>query len=214
MKKIYLAAILCLQSIGLFAAVDAAAIALLDKTSNIYKQSTGTELTLKISIDDAQSGQSQTVNGTLKTRDKRFVLSTSFATMNFDGKILYIYQPDVNEITISQPAESEVSDIDPTQIISTYNQGYQIPAPEYSQENGKNIATINLYPEDRSEDYFKLSIKIDTQNYTPIQISTHGKNGMVNTIDIISIKTNQNYSEKDLSFDLKKYPKAQIIDIR
>ena len=214
MKKLGFIALLCWFCLCTYAAVDATAVALLDKTSNIYKQSTGTELTLRISIDDAQSGQSQTVNGTLKTRDKRFVLSTSFATMNFDGKTLYIYQPDVNEITISQPATEELDDIDPTQIITTYNSGFQIPAPEYSQENGKEIATVNLFPEDRNEDYFKLSIKIDTQTHCPIQISTHGKNGMVNTIDIINLKTNQNFSDKELDFNLKDYPKAQIIDIR
>lgn len=196
------------------AEVNPEAVALLDKTSNIYKQSSGTEIDLNISIDDAQTGQKTSVKGTLKTRDKRFVLTTQFATMNFDGATLYIYQPDVNEITISSPAESEVQDMDPTQIMSNYNEGFQIPKPEYQTENGKEIAIISLYPEDKGEDYFKLSLKVDTQTNRPLQICTHGKNGMTNTIDILKIETNKNFSEKELIFDLKKYPKAQIIDIR
>ncbi len=214
MKKLLISLVCLLQTLLVMATVDATAIELLDKTSSIYKQSTGTELSLRISIDDAQSGQKQSVEGTLKTRDKRFVLSTSFATMNFDGTTLYIYQPDVNEITISKPAESEISDMDPTQIMSNYNEGFQIPKPEFTTRNGKEVAIINLYPEDRSEDYFKLSLTIDAKTYMPIQISTHGKNGMVNTIDILKIEVNKNYSDKELYFDLKKYPKAQIIDIR
>lgn len=196
------------------ATVDATAIELLDKTSSIYKQSTGTELSLRIGIDDAQSGQKQSVNGTLKTRDNRFVLATSFATMHFDGTTLYIYQPDVNEITISSPAESEISDMDPTQIMSMYSEGYQIPKPEYTTENGKKVAIVSLYPEDKAEDFHRLSLKIDMSNYCPLQITTYGKNGMTNTIDILKIDTNKNFSEKELIFDLKKYPKAQIIDIR
>ena len=95
MKKFGIIALLCCFATLLFAEVNEEAVALLDKTSNLYKQSTGTEMSLKISIDDAQTGQQTSVNGNLKTRDKRFVLSTSFATMNFDGKNLYIYQPDV-----------------------------------------------------------------------------------------------------------------------
>jgi len=214
MKKFGIIALLCCFATLLFAEVNEEAVALLDKTSNLYKQSTGTEMSLKISIDDAQTGQQTSVNGNLKTRDKRFVLTTSFATMNFDGKNLYIYQPDVNEITISSPAESEISDMDPTQIMSMYSEGYQIPKPEYSTENGKKIAIVSLYPEDKAEDFHRLSLKIDLSNYCPLQITTYGKNGMTNTIDILKIDTNKNFSEKELIFDLKKYPKAQIIDIR
>ncbi|MBO7160343.1 MAG: outer-membrane lipoprotein carrier protein LolA [Paludibacteraceae bacterium] len=214
MKKFGIIALLCCFATLLFAEVNEEAVALLDKTSNLYKQSTGTEMSLKISIDDAQTGQQTSVNGNLKTRDKRFVLSTSFATMNFDGTNLYIYQPDVNEITISSPAESEISDMDPTQIMSMYSEGYQIPKPEYSTENGKKIAIVSLYPEDKAEDFHRLSLKIDLSNYCPLQITTYGKNGMTNTIDILKIDTNKNFSEKELIFDLKKYPKAQIIDIR
>ena len=214
MKKFGIIALLCCFATLLFAEVNEEAVALLDKTSNLYKQSTGTEMSLKISIDDAQTGQQTSVNGNLKTRDKRFVLTTSFATMNFDGTNLYIYQPDVNEITISSPAESEISDMDPTQIMSMYSEGYQIPKPEYSTENGKKIAIVSLYPEDKAEDFHRLSLKIDLSNYCPLQITTYGKNGMTNTIDILKIDTNKNFSEKELIFDLKKYPKAQIIDIR
>ncbi|MED9996128.1 MAG: outer membrane lipoprotein carrier protein LolA [Paludibacteraceae bacterium] len=214
MKKLGIITLFCWFATLLFAEVNPEAIALLNKTSDIYKQSTGTEISLNINIDDAQSGQQQSVKGTLKTRDKRFVLTTQFATMNFDGTNLYIYQPDVNEITISSPSDAEVQDMDPTQIMSNYNQGFQIPKPEYKTENGKNIAIINLYPEDKSEDYHRLSLKVDTATNKPLQIATYGKNGMTNTIDILKIETNKNFSEKDLIFDLKKYPKAQVIDIR
>lgn len=214
MKKLGIIALLCCFTTLLFAEINAEAVALLDKTSSIYKNSTGTEIEIKINIDDAQTGQKSSINGKLKTRDKRFVLTTSFATMNFDGTNLYIYQPDVNEITISSPTESDVKDIDPTQIMSSYSEGFQIPQPEYKTENGKDIAIISLYPEDKSEDYFRLSLKVDTATNFPLQITTYGKNGMTNTIDILKIETNKNFSEKELLFDLQKYPKAQIIDIR
>lgn len=214
MKKLGIIALFCCFASLLFAEVNQEAVALLDKTSSIYKNSTGTEISLKISIDDAQTGQSQSVNGTLKTRDKRFVLSTSFATMNFDGTNLYIYQPDVNEITISSPSNEDVKDMDPTQIMSSYSEGFKIPQPEYVTENGKNIAIVSLYPEDKAEDFHRLSLKIDLSNNFPMQITTYGKNGMTNTVDILKIETNKNYSEKELLFDLNKYPKAQVIDIR
>ncbi len=156
MKRFGIIALLCCFATLLFAEVNQEAVALLDKTSNLYKNSTGTEMSLKISIDDAQTGQKTSVNGNLKTRDKRFVLTTSFATMNFDGTNLYIYQPEVNEITISSPAENEISDMDPTQIMSMYSEGYQIPKPEYITENGKKIAIVSLYPEDKAEDFHRL----------------------------------------------------------
>ena len=193
---------------------DAVSLDLLDKMSNTYKNSTGTEIGLKIELEDGQSGTTNSIKGTLKTQGKNFVLETSLANMTFDGKYLWMYNKSANEITVSAPAVEDLEGIDPTSIMGSYKKGYTISAPEFKTENGKEIAVISLYPEDKEDPFFKSTISLDTKTYEPVGVSTHNKNGMISTINITKLKTNLNYKPNELDFDPTKYPKAMLIDLR
>ena len=65
MKKVF-SLLICLSFIAsAFAQLDPNSVELLDKMSDTYKNSTGTELQLKIELEDAQSGTSNSIKGTL-----------------------------------------------------------------------------------------------------------------------------------------------------
>lgn len=214
MKKLF-SLFICLSIItSAFSQLDTKSVEILDKMSNTYKNSTGTELQLKIELEDAQSGTSNSIKGSLKTQGKRFVLETSLANLTFDGKNLYVYNKQANEITVSSPATEELEGIDPTSIMGSYKKGYTITAPEYKNENGREIAIISLYPEDKNDPFFKSTISVDTKTYEPVGVSTHNKNGMISSINITKLKTNLNYKPNELDFDTTKYPKAMLIDLR
>ena len=214
MKKL-LSLFICLSLItSVFAQQDAVSLDILEKMSNTYKNSTGTELSLKIELEDGQSGTSNSIKGTLKTQGKNFVLETSLANMTFDGKYLWIHNKTANEITVTTPAVEDLEGIDPTSIMGSYKKGYTISAPEYKTENGKEIAVISLYPEDKEDPFFKSTISVDTKTYEPVGVSTHNKNGMISTINITKLKTNLNFKPNELDFDTTKYPKAMLIDLR
>ena len=214
MKKLF-SLLICLSFIAsAFAQLDPKSVELLDKMSDTYKNSTGTELQLKIELEDPQSGTTNSIKGTLKTQGKRFILDTALANMTFNGKYLYMYNKQANEITVSEPITEELEGIDPTAIMGSYKKGYTITAPEIITENGREIAVISLYPEDKEDPFFKSTISVDTQTFEPVGVSTHNKNGMVSTIKITKLKTNLNYKPEDLDFDTTKYPKAMLIDLR
>lgn len=214
MKKI-LSLFICLLFItSAFSQLDPKSVEILDKMSNIYKNSTGTELQLKIELEDGQSGTSNSIKGTLKTKGNAFVLETSLANMTFDGKNLYVYNKQANEITVSTPAPEEVQGIDPTSILGGYKKGYKVTAPEFKTEDNREIAEVSLFPENLEDPFFKTTISIDAKTYEPVGVSTHNKNGMISTINITKLKTNLNYKASDLEFDLNKYPKAMLIDLR
>ncbi|MEE0990149.1 MAG: LolA-like putative outer membrane lipoprotein chaperone [Paludibacteraceae bacterium] len=214
MKKVFSLIAILFIAVSAFCQIDAKSVEILDKMSNIYKNSTGTELGLKIELEDGQSGTANSIKGTLKTKGNAFVLETSLANMTFDGKYLYVYNKEVNEITVSAPAPEEIQGIDPTSILGGYKKGYKVIAPEFKTEGNREIAVISLFPEDIEDPFFKTTISVDAKTYEPIGVSTHNKNGMISTINITKLKTNLNYTAKDLEFDLNKYPKAMLIDLR
>lgn len=214
MKKVFSLIAFLFIAVSAFCQIDAKSVEILDKMSNIYKNSTGTELGLKIELEDGQSGTANSIKGTLKTKGNAFVLETSLANMTFDGKYLYVYNKEANEITVSAPAPEEIQGIDPTSILGGYKKGYKVTAPEFKAEGNREIAVISLFPEDIEDPFFKTTISVDAKTYEPVGVSTHNKNGMISTINITKLKTNLNYTAKDLEFDLNKYPKAMLIDLR
>lgn len=214
MKKIF-SLLICLSFfVSAFSQLDPKSVEILDKMSNTYKNSTGTELGLKIELEDGQSGTANSIKGSLKTHGNKFVLETSLANMTFDGKYLYVYNKQANEITVSAPAPEEIQGIDPTSILGGYKKGYKVAAPEFKTEGNREIAIISLFPEDIEDPFFKTTISVDAKTYEPVGVSTHNKNGMTSSIYITKLKTNLNFKPDELDFDTSKYPKAMLIDLR
>lgn len=194
--------------------VNQQSVSILDKVSETYKNSSGTELDIKIFMNDEKTKSSNSTTGNLKTKGNKFILTSDFATLIFDGKTLYVHSKITEEITISEPAKEDISGVDPTAILGIYKQGFKVNAPQEKSEKDKKIYLIELYPENRSAEYFKIEIKIEADTYKPISIATYAKNGITNTILINKIQTNKEFTDKDFAFDARKFPKAQIIDIR
>lgn len=197
-----------------FAQQDATSAALLNNLSAKYKNSTGTRIQLKITVDDSKTQMHQTINGTLTTKGRKFHLVTPAATMLFDGKTLYTYSKQSNEVTISEPEEEEVKDLDPTAVLGSYKSGYKIEKPEEGSRAGHRTALIKLYPENLNESFFKVEMLIDQDANMPLSITTFAKNGVTNTIAILSIETNQSFSDKEFAYSADRFPGAEIVDIR
>lgn len=192
--------------------VNKQSLEILNKVSNLYSKSTGTELKLKIGIEDDKTGKSNSTSGVLKTAGNKFNLNTSFAEMVFDGKTLDVFDKQANELTISVPEDDEVSSVDPTAIITMFKEGYKISAPEYDS-SGK-LATITLYPEEKGADATMIKVTIDTTTSTPTKIKTFGKNGVNQFVEIQKVETNKTFKDEVFQFNADKYPKLQVIDLR
>ena len=193
--------------------VNEKSLAILNAVSDTYKNSTGTQIELKIGFVDNKTALTASANGTLKTTGKKFSLITDFAEMVFDGKTLNVYDKQSKELTISNPTQEEVSDLDPTAIISMFKEGYKISAPEVSSTDA-NLTTIRLYPEDRKANYSMITITINTATSTPVEINTSGKNGVDNSVTLKKVETNKKFPDSTFEFNADKHRGIIITDLR
>lgn len=194
--------------------VDQKSITILEKVSSIYKNSTGTKVDMRITITDGQNKGTNSATGILKTRGNMFHLSSSFATMIFDSKDLYVYSASSGEVTISTPDKKELTSISPTSMIDAYKEGYKVQAPDEVTESGVKVYSINIFPENRDEEFFKINIKVNCSNYHPVSITSYLKNGTTTKIAISKIEVNKDYNNSTFTFNAKDFKDAEIIDIR
>ena len=194
-------------------AVNEKSLAILNAVSDTYRNSTGTQIELKIGFVDNKTGLTADSNGTLRTTGKKFSLTTDFAEMIFDGKTLNVYDKQSKELTISNPTQEEVSDLDPTAIISMFKEGYKISAPEASKTD-PSLTIIRLYPEDRKADYSMITVTINTATSTPTEITTFGKNGVENSVTLKKVETNKKFPDSTFEFNADKHRGIIITDLR
>ena len=193
---------------------DAEAKNILDKTAQALQKTTGTQVDFTLTIDDNQTDKKQTLNGTLWLKGNKFKLAVSDMETYYNGKTQWVYMPDDEEVTVSVPSAEELEDINPTAIISSYKKGYKLKKDNDKMIDGKAVFVVCIYPDDRTKPYHRIEIIVEKNSYNILSINTYGKNGTNTLIKIKKYEKDLNLADSLFTFDTKKYPNIEIIDLR
>lgn len=200
MKRIYFI-ILLLVPLCIFAQKDTKARQILDRTASALQQAGGIRATFEGSN-----------NGTLLMKGEKFFLDCAGISSWFDGKTQWSYVSDNEEVTVSIPTPEELQGINPYALIQSYKNGYNYQYKGKHTQNGIIGHEVKLIPE--HEQSLKSITLFVTEKYLPTYIKVEQDNGMADEIIITSCQTNQKLNDNVFVFDKKKYPNAEIIDMR
>ncbi len=200
MKRIYFI-ILLLVPLCIFAQKDTKARQILDRTASALQQADGIRATFEGSN-----------NGTLLMKGEKFFLDCAGISSWFDGKTQWSYVSDNEEVTVSIPTPEELQGINPYALIQSYKNGYNYQYKGKHTQNGIIGHEVKLIPE--HEQSLKSITLFVTEKYLPIYIKVEQDNGMADEIIITTCQTNQKLNDNVFVFDKKKYPNAEIIDMR
>lgn len=200
MKRIYFI-ILLLVPLCIFAQKDTKARQILDRTASALQQAGGIRATFEGSN-----------NGTLLMKGEKFFLDCAGISSWFDGKTQWSYVSDNEEVTVSIPTPEELQGINPYALIQSYKNGYNYQYKGKHTQNGIIGHEVKLIPE--HEQSLKSITLFVTEKYLPIYIKVEQDKGMADEIIITSCQTNQKLNDNVFVFDKKKYPNAEIIDMR
>lgn len=200
-KRIYLLVFAFCLSMNLFAQKDRQAQEILDKTATALKETGG----IRISFGG-------TNNGILLLKGKKFYLNSGGIQSWFDGKTQWSYLENSEEVNISNPTQEELQTINPYTLLSFYKYGYNYKYNGIKNCNGKKGYEIILIPE-KKQDIASITLFI-TQTYQPLYIKVEQTNQLVNEIIIYSFLIDQPLDDIVFKFDKRKFPNAEIIDLR
>ena len=193
---------------------DVEAKNILDKTAQVLQKTTGTQAAFTLTIDNHQTDRKQSLDATLWLKGNKFKLAIDNIETYYDGKTQWVYMVDEEEVTISTPTAEELEDINPTAIISSYKKGYKLKKENDKTVNGKAAYVVYIYPDDRTKPYHRIEIIVEKSTYNILSINTYGKNGTNTLINIKKYAKDLNLADNIFTFDTKKYPNIEIIDLR
>ena len=198
-----------------FAQKDAKAKALLDKTSAMLNQSDGISVAFSININDRISKEKTGFEGQMLLKGTKFFMDTPEQTVWFDGKMQWVYQKSIEEVSILPPQPQDLHTLNPVLIFDLYKNGcdYKYKGVKTDIQKRK-VEEISLFPKDKKDDIRQVDIQINQSDGMPVFFLIIYKNKMENRIYINKYQTQLNLPDSRFVFDKKKYPQAEINDLR
>lgn len=201
MKRTYLLVLILFLSVSLSAQKDKQAREILDKTTNALQQAGGIRATF-----------GGTGNGTLLLKGNQFYLNSGGIQSWFDGTTQWSYLESSEEVNVSNPTPEELQTINPYALLSIYKNGYNYKYAGTKSRNGKQGFEVILTPENK-QDITSITLFV-SQTYQPLYIKVEQNNKSANEIIVTSYQTNQPLDNATFKFDKKKFPNAEVIDLR
>jgi outer membrane lipoprotein-sorting protein len=212
MKRIISISIVLLLTFNLFAQHDVKAKAIIDKASaKIQSSSLKVEFTLL--VEDLKTKQSESVKGDLFMKGSKFKLKLSDMETFFDGKTQWVYMPGNKEVSIANPDEEELQEINPTLVLSGYSKTGIIQFAADNKTNSPNYS-VDIYPENKKKSFFKINVVLNKQTMELVSIKIFGRNAVNTTLQVNKYQQGVNIEEAMFVFDVKKYPGITVNDLR
>lgn len=150
--------------------------------------------------------------GTLLSKGKMYKITLGGQEVYNNGKDVYTYVSEANEVNITSYNEGDESDISPNNIFNLYKKGY---ASSYKNEMtvvGKKYDVVTLTPKTRSS-VSRIELTIGRADQLISSWTVFDRSGAT-TYTITDFKPNIAVANAAFTFDRSKYPKVEVIDLR
>lgn len=137
----------------------------------------------------------------------------------FDGKDNYTYIPKNKEVNITKPEPSKIDKGDfffsnPRDVFKGYNKNFKSAFSKESSKDNNNQYLIDLFPTDLKTKYTRVRMSVQKQTYHINNMTLFLKDGTLYNLEFSNFKPNAEIQDKEFVFDLKKYPGAEVNDMR
>ena len=216
MKKVVLLLMLAAgYACTALAQTDAKAKAILNSVSKKYRSYDVVKADFSLIIDARQSNVNETQQGTLyvKANANKYRVNTSGQELISDGKTLWTYLKEEKEVQVTTVDNSNNA-LNPAKIFTLYEKGYKYLYTGEKKSGTKVYQTIDLTPLNSNDPYFKIRLSIDKNANQIASALIFEKNGNKYTYNVKTFTGNAKVPESTFTFDGKKYPGVEVVDLR
>ena len=164
MKKIMMIVLLLVGYAGVAnAQYDTKAKKVLDAMSSKYKSIPSFKAKISQHLENEEENIDEKFNGEITVKGEMFKLVLAGQEIYNNGNTVWTYLEEVNEVNIDNydPEEGETN---PSTIYNAYKDGYKYVYLKSQSMSGKNYDVVDLIPEDKNLQYFKIRMVIDQKD--------------------------------------------------
>lgn len=213
MKKLVFAALLLFTGIQTYAQYDPKALEILEAMSKKYKAITAFEANLTSGLSNESEGVNEEFKGKITVKGDKFRLLLDDQEVINNGTTVWTYLPAAKEVNIDNfdPGSDEVN---PTKIFDMYKKGFKYLYLADKTEGGVLCEEVDLVPEKKDAQYFKIKMMISKKDKSIQSWTMFDRSGNRYKYTITKFTPNVKVDDSFFTFDPKKYPGVEVIDLR
>lgn len=219
MKTWYSVLILAVAALSIQAqVVDQEAKKLLETLKQKYTAYNSIQVQFKMTnIDKTSPDFVEEREGTLYLKSKMFKLDLNDFEITCDGKTIWFYNKDVNQVQIQQ-YEANVMEEEfgfaPDEIFNINQEDFDYRISGDAKVDEKDCTEIELSPKDKEKFYYKIKMYIGKASKELMRAHFFEKDGIEYKFDILEQNPNSAMSEDFFTFDTSKYKDIEVEDFR
>ncbi|MGC4022737.1 MAG: outer membrane lipoprotein carrier protein LolA [Cyclobacteriaceae bacterium] len=213
MKKIVFGFIWVIAIKSASAQYDPKALEVLDAMSKKYKSVTAFEATLKSTLENESSGVKDDFKGKITVKGDKYRLELPEQHVYNNGSTVWTYMPEQKEVNIDN-YDQKSDDLNPTKFYDMYKSGFKYLLVGDKTENGVICDEIDLVPEKKNAQYFKIKMLIAKKDKSVISWVMFDRGGNKFKYTITKFTPNVKVDDSFFSFDKKKFPGVHEEDLR
>ena len=217
-KPIYTIMALVVAAMGMvpqgYAQTDAAAKSLLDKVGQTYEAYKTIQADFSLTVQQAQQAPyTETGKIAMDKPAGKYHITTGQQDIISDGTSQWMVLKDIGEVQVTEVAPASDA-ISPTNIFSFYKEGYKYVSADDERAGDKQLAVVELTPEDASAPYFKIKLRVDERTYHIHDVTLFDKGGNRFVYAITGVKANPQLADSQFVFQQADYPDLELVDLR
>lgn len=189
-----------------------AVVSILDQVNKTIKNAgvLCCELDISTYLNGKETGTS---TGTFFMRERRFHYSLDQMKVWCDGKTMWTYNLQGQEVNISNVNHPNRQPVNPYYFLSLYKNGYNLSMTK-ERLRGRSCYSIHLAAKSTPASIKEAYLSIDESSKLPLCIRIRNDASNWIRMSIHSTKTHQKVSDSFFSFQKADYPSVEIVDLR
>lgn len=213
MKKAILAAILFCASAPAWSQYDPKALEILEAMSKKYKAIPSFEASFSYTLTNEIEKVNEEFKGRMVVQGDKYRLILPEQEVINNGNTVWTYLPEAKEVNIDN-FDPTSEDLNPSKFYEIYKKGFKYLYLEDKTEGGVLCEVVDLVPEKSDAQYFKVRMNIVKKDKSIHSWTMFDKAGNLYKYTITKFTPAAKIDESTFSFDAKKYPGVEIVDLR
>ena len=216
MKQLFLISIFSVFVLTGYSQQDAKAKEILEKVTKATQSLASLDAKFSYEMENKAENVKDKSIGSIVLKGKKYKLNIPQlgTQITCDGKTIWTYMTNSNEVTIADLDESTDELMDPAKIFTIYEKGFNYKFVSETVDGSVPVYNIELTPQKPSGDIQKIKLMIDKQKMLIHGAVMTGKDGNTINVIVMQLKTDGVFADSDFVFDSKKYKGIEVVDMR
>jgi len=197
--------------ISVYSQKDQKASDLLDQVSAKTKSYKSIKADFSYKMENAKAKINEEKQGTLLLSGDKYKMEASGQVVICDGKTIWTFMPASNEVQVNSLDNKDES-MTPSKLLSNYNTNFKSKILTDKNTDPSSVK-IELVP-NTVKNFNRAVLVIDKAKLQVKAFMINDKNGNIFTYTITRFLTDTPVGANDFTFDAKKFPGVEVIDMR